>query len=92
MGDIYRCEWLVSINPQHPHCEDVRRPSPGSQGIHIPSNEESGTSLSFPLDLLLNDSEVGGETDSEEDASLPCDDFLSAKLGGTVNCNLKHVN
>jgi len=44
------------------------------------------------LDILLAGDEVGCESGWDDEASLPCDDFVSAKLGGTANYNLNHVN
>lgn len=62
----------------------------GPHGKHAPSNDESETSLRFPL-LLVGDG-LGREGGWDGEASMSFGNLVSAKLGGTVNYNLKHVN
>ena len=50
------------------------------------------TSLCFPFNLWLTGDGVGDESDWDGEGSMSFGDLVSAKLGGTVNYNLKHVN
>lgn len=61
-------------------------------GAHAQSSDGSETSLCFPFNLLLTGDEVGRESGWDGEASTSFGDLVNAKLGGTVNYNLKHVN
>ena len=63
-----------------------------SNGGHPPLSDGSDTSLCFPFDFLFTGNGVGRESGWGGEASMSFGDSVNANLGGTVNCNLKHVN
>lgn len=63
-----------------------------SRRVRAPSTDGSETSLCFPFDLLLTGEGEGRESSWDGEASMSFENLVNAKLGGTVNYNLKHVN